>query len=325
MYIAKPEPTNVQHIGSVNRVIPVLPVGATNSPSHQVDAQAKALTQGQLYSAKVMQRVDERTYLVEVKADSSQSVVLKMELGQQTKVGQQLALQYLHAEPVMTFMLKQSGNTFSGTSVNLSQTGTLLGQYLGQAVTQHLSPRLEATQTVTHFPFKPQVMAQDLKHTLSQSGVFYESHLQSLSQGQFSLQQIKQEPQNQAGFNPANMMFQQLAVLEHQRFSWHGEVWPGQKMTWDVYEQRLPSESEQSHTHPDEDRLIASELSIDFPNLGAIKAKISMMNGHIRIHLDSETAQTFHLLQQQKAKLAEAMQKSGQVLDALTVAREEIT
>jgi hypothetical protein len=323
MFIAKPESTNTQQVGSVQRVLPVLPVGAINSPSHELEAQAKFFTQGETYSARVTQRVSERAFLVEVKADAAQQFVLKMELGQQAKVGQTMQLQYLREQPVMTFMLKPSANVYTGTTVNLSQTGSLLGQYLGQAESQHASTRYEAIQTVTHFPFKPQVMAHDLQQALSRSGLFYESHLQALAQGQYSLQHIKQEPQNQAGFNPANLMFQQLAVLEHQRFSWHGEVWPGQKMTWDVYEQRTPTESEQSQPILDEERLIASELSIDFPQLGAVKAKISMANGHLRIHLESESGQTYQLLQQQKVKLAEAIHKHGQVLDGLTVGQQD--
>ena len=321
MYIAKPETTNAQQVGSVYRVVPVLPVGAINSPTHQLEAQAKAFTQGESYTARVMQQVSGQNFLVEVKNDTAQSVVLKMDLGQHAKVGQQLPLQFLHQEPVMTFMLKQSNTAYTGTTVNLSHTGSLLGQYLGQAEAQHLSPRFEAVHAITHFPYKPQVLAQDLKQALSQSGVFYESHLQAASQGQYSLQQLRQEPQNQPGFNPANLMFQQLAVLEHQRFSWHGEVWPGQQMTWDVYEQRLPSESEHAKQVADDERLMGSELSIDFPNLGNVKAKISLFNGHMRIHFESENAATFQLLQQQKAKLAETLQQRGQVLDGLTIAR----
>jgi hypothetical protein len=323
MYIAKPEPLNAQQVGSVSRIVPVLPVGSINSPSHQLDAQAKAFTQGETYAARVMQRVSERTFLVEVKADASQPLLLKMELGHQAKLGQTLSLQYLREQPVMTFMLKQSTNTYTGATVNLSQTGSLLGKYLGQAEAMHMSPRYEAINTVTHFPFKPQVMAHDLQQALSRSGLFYESHLQAFSHGQYSLQQIKQEPQNQSAFNPAHLMFQQLAVLEHQRFSWHGEVWPGQKMTWDVYEQRLPPESEQAQQAADEASLIASELSIDFPHLGAVKAKISLVNGHLRIHVESERTQTFQLLQQHKIKLAESMQNNGQQLDGVTVAREQ--
>lgn len=322
MYIAKPETNSAQQIGSVYRVVPVLPVGAINSPTHQLEAQAKAFTQGQTYSARVMQQVSERNFLVEVKTDTAQSIVLKMELGQQAKVGQQLPLQFLHQQPVMTFMLKQTNTAYTGATVNLSHTGSLLGQYLGQAEAQHLSPRFEAVHAITHFPYKPQVFAHDLKQAITQSGVFYEAHLQAAAQGQYSLQQLRQEPQNQPGFTPANLMFQQLAVLEHQRFSWHGEVWPGQHMTWDLYEQRLPADTEHTSQPSEDERLIASELSIDFPHLGGVKAKISMLHGHMRIHFESETAETFQLLQRQKIKLAEVLNKHGQVLEGLTIGRE---
>lgn len=324
MYIAKPETINAQQVGSVYRVMPVLPVGAINSPTQQLEAQAKAFTQGEIYTARVLQQVSGQNFLVEVKNDTAQSVVLKMELGQQAKVGQQLPLQFMHQEPVMTFMLKQANVAYTGTTVHLSHTGSLLGQYLGQAEAQHLSPRFEAVHAITHFPYRPQVLAHDLKQALSQSGVFYESHLQAASQGQYSVQQLRQEPQNQPGFNPANMMFQQLAVLEHHRFSWHGEVWPGQHMQWDVYEQRLPSEYEHAAQPTEDATIIGSELSIDFPNLGKVKAKISLINGHMRIHFESEAADTFQLLQQQKVKLADALQQRGQVLEGLTIGRGQV-
>lgn len=321
MYIAKPETTNAQQVGSVYRVVPVLPVGAINSPTHQLEAQAKAFTQGETYTARVLQQVSGQNFLVEVKNDTAQSVVLKMELGQQAKVGQQLPLQFLHQQPVMTFMLKPSNVAYAGTTVNLSHTGSLLGQYLGQAEAQHLSPRFEAVQAITHSPYKPQVLAHDLKLALSQSGVFYESHLQATAHGQYSLQQLRQEPQNQPGFNPANMMFQQLAVLEHHRFSWHGEVWPGQHMTWDVYEQRLPSDTGHASSTADDERMIGSELSIDFPHLGKVKAKISLLNGHMRIHFESENADTLQLMQQHKVTLADTLHQRGQMLDNLTIAQ----
>lgn len=323
MYIAKPETNNPQQVGSVSRVVPVLPVGAINSPTQQLEAQAKAFTQGQTYSARVMQQVSERNFLVEVKTDSTQSVVLKMELGQQAKVGQQLPLQFLHQQPVMTFMLKQNNTAYAGATVNLSHTGSLLGQYLGQAESQHLSPRFEAINPITHFPYKPQLLANDLKQALSQSGAFYESHLQAASQGQYSFQQIRQEPQNQPGFNPANLMFQQLAVLEHQRFSWHGEVWPGQAMTWDVYQQRLPSDAEKSLQSADDLAMVGSELTIDFPHLGKVKAKISLFNGHMRIHFENNNADTLTEMQRQKAKLAENIHQRGQRLDGLTIGLEQ--
>lgn len=320
MFIHKPEPSNAQQIGSVYRVVPVLPVGAINTPSQELAAQAKALTPGETYDARVMQRVSDTTVLVQVNPKHAQPMLLKMELGQQASLGQTLSLQYLHAQPELTFLLKQPTVAYSGTAVNLSQAGNLLGQYLGQAEAQHVSTRYQAMEVITRSPNQPQLVAQDLKQALSRTGLFYESHLQALSQGQYALHQLKQEPQNQAGFNPAQMTFQQLAVLEHQRFAWQGEVWPGQTMRWDIYQQRLPAESQsQTQTESPEAAWTATELKIDFPHLGEVTAKLSLVNGHLRIHVESEQAETFALLQQQKAKLAQAMQQNHQALDALTV------
>lgn len=335
MFIHKPEPSNPQQIGSVYRVVPVLPVGAINTPSQELAAQAKHLTPGETYDARVMQRVSDTTFLVQINSKQTQvnpnqaqanltqaqPLLLKMDIGQQAKLGQTLSLQYLQAQPELTFLLKQPTTVgYTGTAVNLSQAGSLLGQYLGQAEAQQLSTRYEAINVITHFPNKPQLVAQDLKQALSQTGLFYESHLQALSQGQYALSQLRQEPQNQAGFNPAHITFQQLAVLEHQRFSWHGEVWPGQTMTWDVYQQRLPSDSNaQAQSESPEATWTATELKIDFPHLGEVKAKLSLVNGHLRIHLESGRTDTFALLQQQKTKLAQTMQENHQSIDALTV------
>lgn len=334
MFIHKPEPSNPQQIGSVYRVVPVLPVGAINTPSQELAAQAKQLTIGETYDARVLQRVSDTTFLVQVNPkqaqvnpnqtqinpNQAQPLLLKMDIGQQAKLGQTLSLQYLQAQPELTFLLKQPTVSYTGTAVNLSQTGSLLGQYIGQAEAQQLSTRYEAVGVITHSPHAPQLVAQDLKQALSRTGLFYESHLQALSQGQYALHQLKQEPQNQAGFNPAHITFQQLAVLEHQRFSWHGEVWPGQTMTWDVYQQRLPTDAKpQTQVDSEEASWTATELKIDFPHLGEVKAKLSLVNGHLRIHVESTRADSFTLLQQQKAKLAHTMQQNHQPLDALTV------
>lgn len=327
MFVHKPEPSNAQQIGSVYRVVPVLPVGAINTPSQELASQAKALTPGEIYDARVMQRVTDTAFLVQVtpkhiQADAKQPqpLLLKMDIGQQAKPGQVLSLQYLQAQPELTFLLKQPTLAYSGSTVNLSQTGSLLGQYLGQAQAQQVTARYEAIEVVTHSPHQPQRMAQDLQQALSRTGLFYESHLQAAAQGQYTLHQLRQEPQNQPGFNPAHMTFQQLAVLEHQRFSWHGEVWPGQAMQWDVYQQRLPAESQpQTQQASAEADWTATELKIDFPQLGEVKAKLSLVNGHLHIHVESARSETFALLQQQKTKLAQAMQQNHQALDALTV------
>jgi len=314
---------NNPQLSAVQRILPVLAVGNIGSTSQQLESRIAQLVQGQEYIGKVVAKVNDTTFLVQVSGNQVQDLTLKMALGTQAQLGQTLPLQYLHDSPTLTFMLKPSLANPSGESVSLSNTGHLLGQYLKEAEAQGVPKRFEAAEVVTHFPSKPQLVAQDLKQAVTKSGLFYESHLQAFSQGQTNISQLRQEPQNQANFTPTTMLFQQLAILENQRLSWHGEVWPGQAMAWDVYEQRVPHEhGEQGNQQDDGKRAIASEMTLDFPNLGKISVKLSMLDGRMRIHMTGDTPTTLTLLQQQKLHLAEAISKNGQALDGITVARE---
>lgn len=314
---------NNPQITGVQRIIPVLPVAGIGSSSQQLESQAAQFVQGQTYTGKVVAKLDTTTFLVQVSGQQANNIPLKMALGANAQLGQTLALQYLHNSPTMTFMLKQASAEATGQHVTLSNTGQLLGQYLKQAEAHGVPKRYEATEVVTQFPAKPQLLAQDLQHAVSKSGLFYESHLQAFAQGQATVNQLKQEPQNQAQFTPATMLFQQLAILENQRLSWHGEVWPGQDMAWDVYEQRVPREhDEQSAEHEAQSRAIASEMSLNFPNLGKIRVKLSLVDGHMRVHMSSDTPPTLALLQRQKPQLADALDRDQLKLDGITVARE---
>lgn len=315
---------NTAQLNAVQRIMPVLAVGSIGSTSQQLASTIAQLVQGQVYQGKVVTRLEGGTFLVNVTGPQVHDLTLKMNLGQQTQLGQTLALEYLHDSPTLTFMLKQPNANVGAETVKLSHTGHLLGQYLQQAEAQGVPKRFEATEVVTQFPSKPALVAQDLKHAVSQSGLFYESHLQAFSQGQTPISQLRQEPQNQSNFTPATMLFQQLAVLENQRLSWQGEVWSGQPMTWDVYEQRLPSERERAANQPTPEtvRAIASEMTLDFPNLGKISVKLSLVEGRMRVHMTGEAPPTLTLLQQQKPQLAEAISKNGQTLDGITVARD---
>jgi len=314
---------NNPQVTGVQRIIPALPVASIGSSSQQLESQADQFVQGQTYTGKVMAKLDSTTFLVQVSGQQANNVPLKMALGPQAQLGQTLSLQYLHASPSITFMLKQGLPEASAKSVTLSHTGQLLGQYLKQAEAQGVPKRFEANEVVTQFPAKPQLLAQDLQHAVAKSGLFYESHLQAFAHGQTTVNQLRQEPQNQQQFTPATMLFQQLAILENQRLSWHGEVWPGQDMAWDVYEQRVPAEhSEQGGQTDKQQRAIASEMSLEFPNLGKIRVKLSLVDGQMRVHMSSDTPPTLALLQRQKPQLAEALDRDQLQLDGITVARE---
>ena len=305
-------------VNPVDRILPVLAVEKIASPLQELNARVTQFIKGQEYIAQVMTKVDDKAYLVKV-----DNAILRMELGNAAKSGQTLLLRYMQDSPVPTFLLAPSIPKSTESNTKLSSAATLLGQYLKDAENSGVSTRHEATAVVTHSPKNPQIIAQDLKQSIGNSGLFYESHLNEMVQGQRSLAAVMQEPQNQNGVQIANLMSQQLAALENQRISWHGEVWPGQKMDWDV---NLPDRSPSKDTdaqHESEDRAITSKITLHLPNLGKVTAKLNLADGRMRINIFAEQVATMDTLKVESGNLSQAMTLNGLKLDALTVSRDE--
>jgi hypothetical protein len=302
----------------------VLPVATVTSATQELHSKFTQFQIGQSYQGMVAAKISDTEYVVNVSGKGLDSgIEVSMALGEQAKLGQTLALSYFKAQPIPTFILKEpevAHAPIPGSQVQLSQTGQLLGQYLHHAEAQHAPQYVVASQIVSFFPTKPQLLAQDLKHALSTTGLFYESHMQALSQGQVSISDIRQEPQNQQGFNPTTMLYQQLNTLEQQRISWQGEVWPGQAMQWQVYQQALVDERSAEHEGLlQAPQATVSELTVDLPHLGKVSAKITMLDGHVRLQLTAEHAGTLQKMQHEKHRLSDALTQHGQVIDTLAI------
>lgn len=204
--------------------------------------------------------------------------------------------------------------------VQLSDTGKTLNAWRESSLFPSQTQTYEARHIVSLHPERPQVLAQDLKHALDSSGLFYESHLKNASLGTQSWQSLLQEPQNQAQFVPASMVAQQLQVLEQQRVVWHGEVWPGQNMTWQVVDV-----DKHTHAHQPEETvsIIQSELNLDLPHLGGVKVQLSLVDGHLQVQMSAREASTLHTMQGAKMALAMSMVNAGLKLEGLSMRLEE--
>ena len=317
--------TDIASINPVARILPILAVDSIGSIRQELGDRATQFVRGQEYFAHVLSKVGDTAYNVKVESGDLKGTILKMDLGAAAKAGQTLTLRYMHDNPVPTFLLASTPSNIAGSTTEISTAANLIGHYLQQAESDGVSTRFQATAVVSHSPTNPQVMAQDLKNAVSNSGLFYESHLSELVQGNQSLAAIKQEPQNQANSPIANLMSQQLAILENQRMSWHGEVWPRQKMDWDVYQQQGNASDEQTSnaSQTNEDRPISSEMTLHLPNLGKVSARITLTDGRMRVNILAEQPETLEMLNAKRLNLAEAIGKNGQQLDALTVVRHE--
>lgn len=307
-------------VNPVDRTLQVLSVERVSSPLHELQARAMQFVKGQEYIAQVMAKVDDKAYLVKV-----DNALLKMNLGNAAQTGQTMLLRYMQDSPVPTFLLSQNLQKTPETDTKLSSAATLLGKYLKEAESSGSVLRTHTPGVVTQTPHNAQIVAQDLRQAISRSGLFYESHLHEIVQGQRAPASVMQEPQNQPGTQIAQLMAQQLAAMENQRITWHGEIWPGQKMDWDVNLHDQPdSESRNGQEAREGDFApVSSEITLHLPNLGKVTAKLHIAGGSLRINLLAEQAATLGVLKSESKALSNALSGSGLKLDELTVTPDE--
>lgn len=206
----------------------------------------------------------------------------------------------------------------TASQVDLSNPAQQLQRWLSSPMFQQQPTALHAQAIVSHSPQKPQVLAQDLKHALDSSGLFYESHLKDAALGSRPWHQLLQEPQNKPNFMPPEMVAQQLQVLEQQRLAWHGEVWPGQNMQWEVSERESSAHSAEDPTL----NAMQSNLKLKLPQLGEVSVRITMVNGRFSIRVQPEEASAFNAMQSNRSELAVSLQSAGLTLESLQITSE---
>ena len=309
--------TNIQ---PVLRVMPVLPVATIGQPTQDLAFRATQFIKGQDYFAHITAKPDANQNLYHVNVDGA---LLKMELGKSAQVGQTLLLKYMSESPVPTFMLAASANAQANSDTHISDAGRLINHYLADSDSQ-TKAAFQANTVVSHTPQIPALMAHGLKQALTNSGLFYESHLADYMQGGRDLSLIQQEPQNRhmhAEGAQAALVSQQLAILESQSIVWHGEVWPGQTMDWKIKVEDQAPHAE--HAEREAEAPISSEITLHLPQMGKVTAKIQLVDGQMRIQLQADQTQTVSALKQESAQLAQAIQNLGQKLSGLSVGAYE--
>ncbi len=213
--------------------------------------------------------------------------------------------------------LDQAAKSTTATT-DVSATAKLINQIVKQAEAQGISHQYIAPAVLTQQPKLTHMVSDQLKAAITQSGLFYESHLSAFAEGNRSLASIKQEPQNQSPQSTHSLLPQQLHILEHQRLSWHGEVWPKQLMDWDIYLKDAQEEHAQ-HAGPDDDTKVASNLTLNLPLLGKVTANISVDNGQMQIGLVAEQPEALQLLKEKSPALVNAIESHGQTLVGLSL------
>lgn len=111
----------------------------------------------------------------------------------------------------------------------------------------------------------------------------------------------------------------QLNTLEQQRVVWQGELWPGQRMEWEIGEE-TPERKEAGAT---EERAWQSVVRMELPTLGAISASVRLAGKTLQIQVRAASETTAALLRENGIALSSALDAAGSPLELLTVKRDE--
>lgn len=189
-----------------------------------------------------------------------------------------------------------------------------------------------------------------LARTLADSGLFYESHQAEWVDGKRELAQIRQEPQarltqsapppearaaaaaaaanelaasanapgEQQTIHPRTvpLVQQQLAVLDGARVVLQLEVWPRQWMQWEIEDS--PPEAGREPGAP---QSWNTRLRLELPQLGELEAALTLAGDGVRIRLETASAASAALLQDQRGSLHAALAAAGVPPAGLAIAQ----
>ena len=294
---------------------------------------------GQQLEADVQTKLSDGSFLVKL-ADT----VTKMNLPSTTNIGDKLNLTLIDKAPRPTFLLNQATNllaSIDSTPTEISSTAKFITTLL-QASSNQTEPAVVGNNTpiITQTSQTAQQIAANLKQSISQSGVFYESHLAAWVNGQINLPAIKQEPQGQLSSqmntlgtpaesvspliakqadltnNPVlnNLLNAQLQTLENNHIMWQGQAWQGQPMQWEI-SQDTPQQSNQE----DAQSTWCSEVKFEFPNLGIVTATLRLNGEHLSVQIRTENENAINTLQTNGQSFQDALAAAGIPLDAFLV------
>jgi hypothetical protein len=336
-------PTGIAGIPAAAAVAPARPIAALGDPAQESLRRLSALETGKAFEARVLSRLANGEFVVGI-ADTA----ARMALPDGARVGDRLSLTLVGREPRPLFLLERPA---APDAAVLSPAARLIAGLLQSSPSTRpalpgfapLAPSADALQ--------PAPLESALKDSLAYSGLFYESHVADWANGARPMAQLQREPQMQAAsikppgaesalrsiqaspaaggaaptpvagmdLDAGRLITQQLATLENRSVAWHGELFPGQAMQWEVGEE---SGDAAGSALPPAERSWQSVLRLDLPALGQVAATLQLHGGHLQLAVRAGSERSAAALRQQGGALAEALQAAGLPLDLMTVRHE---
>ncbi|MGP1675534.1 MAG: flagellar hook-length control protein FliK [Burkholderiales bacterium] len=262
-----------------------------------------------------------------------------------------LELALVAHEPRLAFAPKNLPQALPAPPPVLSAAGRLVAATMLQPGALALPVAASATAPLLSAPpANGARLSVALAQTLATSGLFYESHQAEWVAGKLDLAQIRQEPQarltriapapearaaagaalelpsaadairQQQTIHPraAPLVQQQLAALDTARVLLQLEVWPRQWMQWEIEEHQSGAGRE-----PDAPPSWNTELRLQLPQLGELKAALNLGGDGVRVRLTAASAASAALLREHSTALQAALAAAGVPPAGIAIAQHE--
>lgn len=317
-------------VAPVRPVTPVTPAGAdadSGSTKHE-------FVLGQRYQALVEKRLSNGYFNILISNN-----IVQMQLPENFLPGDKLELLLLSDEPRLKFELQKESQTNSKSNATISPAGKFIDVLIQDAVKSAVNPSAITTPIFTDLTINKQELSFLLQKAINQSGLFYESHLSKWINGKSSLEKLQLEPQNKlkapiieslaaknppssalsAGEHNLSLVQQQLVALETGHIMWRGEVWSGQQMEWNIYEDSNHSDADNSNAA----KQWKTKLILTFPELGKITATIILNAQDIQIQLSAINPDIQQQLINSQVPLKTSLQAIGMTVTSFTLHSDE--
>lgn len=110
---------------------------------------------------------------------------------------------------------------------------------------------------------------------------------------------------------------QQLDAVATQRLVWHGEVWPGQTLDWQIERDRI--DEREATSAGDQEARWNTTMRLTMPRLGTIEASLSLSGNTLRLNLGTDSEIAAADLRTRSAELLQTLESAGIFLRSIDV------
>lgn len=208
---------------------------------------------------------------------------------------------------------------------SISDAARAINTLLARAHSRPNPPQaiLGATPLMVASASAPAQLAQALQDAIKHSGLFYESHVAEWAEGKRSLADLQREPQMQkqiaeTDLEAAQLINLQLRTHEQDKVRWQGELWPGQKMAWEI-DKDAPDGDDGDDDDRANEPVWRSGVRFQFPTLGKVEASVMLVGSQLHIQIRADSVHSADALRTQAGTLQQSLEASGAALSSLSI------